>query len=74
MGGVGSAIKQGILEILVHTGTQISLVRNGLLSALYLRLRAAPVTLRVANGRIMMGGIDGAGISLEFVCQKQLSR
>ena len=72
--GVSSAGKEGIFQILVDTGAQVSLVRRGLVSSRSLRRSAAPVTLRVANGEISEDGLNGAQISLEFIRQEQLSR
>ena len=72
--GVSSAGEERVFEILVDTGDQVSLVCRGLLSSQSLRRSAAPVTLRVANGEIMEGGLHEAQISLEFIRLEQLSR
>ena len=52
----------------------MSLVRKGQLHARSLRHSAPPVTLGVAKGEIMEGGLDEAEISIEFVLHEQLSR
>ena len=72
--GVSSVGKERIFEIVVDTGARVSLVRKGLLSARSLRRNAAPVTLRVANGEIMEGGLDEAEIRLNLVRHEQLLR
>ena len=64
--GVSSADEERIFEILVDTGAQVSLVRRGLLSSQSLRRSAAPVTLKVANGEIMEGGLNEAEINLDL--------
>ena len=71
---VSSAGEESIFEILVDAGGQVSLVRRGLLSSRLLRRSAAPVTLRLANGKIMEGGYGEAAISPEFVRNEQLLR
>ena len=72
--GVSGVGKERIFEILVHTGSQVSLVCRGLLISQSLQCSAAPVTFRVANGEIMEGGLDEAEISLVFVPHEHLSR
>ena len=71
--GVRRADEEQIFEILVDTGAQVSLVRSGLLSFRSLWRSAAPVSPRVDKSDIMEGGLDEAEISLELVCQEQLS-
>ena len=53
-------------DVLVDTGAQISLVRNGLFSDVCLQSSDSPVRLKVANGRIMGGGSREAEFGLEF--------
>ena len=48
--------KEVIADVLVDTGAQVSLVRNGLFPDTCLKSSARPVRLKVANGGSMGGG------------------
>ena len=58
--------KEVIADVLVDTGAQVSLVRNGLFRDTGLKSSDPPVRLKVANGGIMGGGAREAEVGLEF--------
>ena len=55
-----------VVDVLVDTGAQVSLVRRGLFKEESLQPSRRPVRLKVANGKIMGGGTHEATISMEF--------
>ena len=63
-----------VLDVLVDTGAQVSLVKAGLLPPECLTDSRKPVRLKVANGQYMVGGTKEAAIGLQFVNHRQLSR
>ena len=58
--------KEVIVDVLMDTGAQVSLVRNGLFPDTRLKSSDQPVRLKVANGGIMVGGAREAELGLEF--------
>ena len=58
--------KEVVADDLVHTATQVSLVRNGLFLDTCLKSSDRPVCLTVANGGTMGGGPREAELRLEF--------
>ena len=63
-----------VVDVLVDTGAQVSLVRRGLLKRESLQPSRRPVRLKVANGEIMGGGTHEATISMEFWEHERLNR
>ena len=63
-----------VLEVLVDTGAQVSLVKAALLPRECLTDNRGPVRLKVVNGQYMVGGTKEAAIGLEFVNHRELSR
>ena len=63
-----------VLDVLVDTGAQVSLVKAGLLPPEWLTDSRRPVRLKVANGQYMVGGTREAAIGLQFVNHRELSR
>ena len=63
-----------VLDMLVDTGAQVSLVKAGLLPPECLTDSRRPVRLKVANGQYMAGGTKEAAIGLQFVNHRELSR
>ena len=63
-----------VVEVLVDTGAQVSLVRRRLFKEECLQPSRRPVRLKVANGEIMGGGTDEATISMEFWEHERLNR
>ena len=63
-----------VLDVLVDTGAQVSLVRRGLFNEESLQPSRRPVRLKVANGEIMGGGTHEATISMEFWEHERLNR
>ena len=63
-----------VVDVLVDTGAQVSLVRRGLFKEESLQPSRRPVRLKVANGEIMGGGTHEATISMEFWEHERLKR
>ena len=63
---VRSAGEMAIFETIVDNEAQVSLVPKEILSAQSLRRSSALVTLRVANGKTMLGALHEADISLSL--------
>ena len=63
-----------VVDVLVDTGAQVSLVRKGLFKEESLQPSCRPVRLKVANGEIMGGGTHEATISMEFWEHERLNR
>ena len=63
-----------VVDVLVDTGAQVSLVRRGLFKDESLQPSRRPVRLKVANGEIMGGGTHEATISMEFWEHERLNR
>ena len=63
-----------VVDVLVDTGAQVSLVRRGLFKEESLQPSRRPVRLKVANGEIMGGGTHEATISMEFWEHERLNR
>ena len=63
-----------VVDDLVDTGAQMSLVRTGLFKEKSLRPSRRPVRLKVANGEIMGGGTHEATISMKFREHERLNR
>ena len=61
-------------NVLVDTGTQVSLVKAGLLPPECLTASQRRVRLKLANGQYMVEGTKEAEIALQFVNQRELSR
>ena len=55
-----------VVDVLVDTGAQVSLVRRGLFKEESLQPSRRPVRRKLANGEIMGGGTHVATISMEF--------
>ena len=65
---------EGVLNVLVDTGAQVSLVKAGLLPQECLTASRRPVRLKSANGQYMDGGTKEAEIALQFLNHRELSR
>ena len=63
-----------VVDVLVDTGAQVSLVRRGLFKEESLQPSRRPVRLKVANGESMGGGTHEATISIEFWEHERLNR
>ena len=63
-----------VVDVLVDTGAQVSLVRRGLFKEESLQPSRRPVCLKVANGEIMGGSTHEATISMEFWEHERLNR
>ena len=63
-----------VVDVLVDTAAQVSLVRRGLFKEESLQPSRRPVCLKVANGEIMAGGTPEATISMEFWEHERLNR
>ena len=63
-----------VVDVLVDTGAQVSLVWRGLFKEESLQPSRRPVRLKVANGEIMGGDTHEATISMEFWEHERLSR
>ena len=63
-----------VVDVLVDTGAQVSLVSRGLFKEESLQPSRRPVRLKVANGEIMGGGTHEATISMEFWEHERLNR
>ena len=66
--------EEKVVDVLVDTGAQVSLVRRGLFKEELLQPSRRPVRLKVANGEIMGGGTHEATISMEFWEHERLNR
>ena len=66
--------KEKVVDVLVDTGAQVSLVRRGLFEEEFLQPNRRPVCLKVANGEIMGHGTHEATISMEFWEHERLNR
>ena len=66
--------EEQVVDVLVDTGAQVSLVRRGLFKEELLQPSRRPVRLKVANGEIMGGGTHEATISMEFWEHERLNR
>ena len=63
-----------VVDVLVDTGAQVSLVARGLFKEESLQPSRRPVRLKVTNGEIMGGGTQEATISMEFWEHERLKR
>ena len=63
-----------VVDVLVDTGAQVSLVRRGLFKEKSLQPSHRPVRLNVAHGEIMGGGTHEATTSMEFLEHERLNR
>ena len=63
-----------VVDVLVDTGAQVTLVWRGLFKEESLQPSRGPVCLKVANGEIMGGGTHEATISMEFSEHERLNR
>ena len=63
-----------VVDVLVDTGAQVSLVWRGLFKEESLQPSRRPVRLKVANGEIMGGGTHEPTISMEFWEHERLNR
>ena len=63
-----------VVDVLVDTGAQVSLVRRGLFKEESLQPSHRPVRLKVAKGEIMGGGTHEATISMDFWEHERLNR
>ena len=63
-----------MVDVLVDTGAQVSLVRRGLFKEESLQPNPRPLHLKMANGEIMGGGTHEATISMEFYEHERLNR
>ena len=63
-----------VVDVLVDTGAQVSLVRRGLFKEESVQPSRRPVRLKVVNGEIMGGGTHEATISMEFWEHERLNR
>ena len=62
-----------VVDVLVDTGAQVSLVRRGLFKEESLQPSRRPVGLKVANGEIMGGGTHEATISMKISEHERLN-
>ena len=63
-----------VVDVLVDTGAQVSLVLRGLFKEESLQPSRRPVRLKVANGEIMGGGTHEATISMDVWEHERLNR
>ena len=63
-----------VVDVLVDTDAQVSLVQRGLFKEESLQPSRRPVRLKVVNGEIMGGGTDESTISMEFREHERLNR
>ena len=63
-----------VFKVLVDTGSEVSVVKAGLLPLECLTASRRPVRLRVANGKYLVGGTKEAQIALQFVNHYELRR
>ena len=66
--------EEKVVDVLVDTGAQVSLVRRGLFKEDLLQPSRGPVRLKVANGEIMGGDTHEATITMEFWEHERLNR
>ena len=66
--------EEKVVDVLVDTVAQVSLVRRGLFKEEFLQPSRRPVRLKVANGEIMGSGTHEATISMEFWEHERLNR
>ena len=71
---VRSGQEELVVDVLVDTGSQVSLVRRGLFKEESLQPSRRPVRLKVANGEIMGCGTHEATTSMEFWEHERLNR
>ena len=71
---VSTGGREQVLDVLVNTGAQISLVKTSLLPRDSVRPSQRPVRLKVANGQYMSGCTREAMLTLDFINDEELSR
>ena len=71
---VGCGQEELVVDVLVDTGAEVSLVQRGLFKEESLQPSGRPVRLKLANGAIMGGATHEATISMEFWEHERLNR